>query len=147
MVLEELNLIRALSIHNIGVSLVELINSRPEHLDIVVNLLMDVVRGWNGVSHRFNLILDKILCGEGINGLKDGVTSLIDGGVGPGLGQTLEEVADVGLHGLPVGGAVNPILDGLMDSGHLVKNCLDVVLQSREIFYNQNLSSLYDSKL
>merc|ERR1719350_2316048 len=101
---------------------------------------MDVVRGWNGVSHRFNLILDKILCGEGINGLKDGVTSLIDGGVGPGLGQTLEEVADVRLHGLPVGGAVNSILDGLVDSGHLVKNCLDMVLQSREIFLKHGVT-------
>ena len=93
------------------------------------------------------MFLDYCLGWEGINGLQHSVTSLINSGVRPGLGQTLEEVGDVGLHGLPVGGAVNPILDGLVDSGHLVKNCLDVVLQSREIFYKQNLSSLYDSNL
>ena len=88
------------------------------------------------------MVLHLIVSRAEVNGLKDSVTSLIDGRVRPGLGQTIKEVLDVGLHGLLGGGVVNPLLDGLVDSGHLVENCLDMVLQSWEIFYNRKLSNL-----
>ena len=80
------------------------------------------------------MLLDKVLLRKGINGLQNAVTSFIDGRVGPGLGQTLEEVADVGLDGFLVGAVVNLLLDGVVDAGDLGQSCLDMVLQSREIF-------------
>ena len=88
------------------------------------------------------MVLHLIVSRAEVNGLKDSVTSLIDGRVRPGLGQTIEEVVDVGLHGLLAGGVVNPLLDGLVAFGQLVENCLDMVLQSWEIFYSRELSNL-----
>ena len=83
------------------------------------------------------MFLDHFLGWEGINGLQHSVTSLINGGVRPGLGQTLEEVADVGLDGLLGGAVVNLFVDCGLDVGDLVQNCLDMALQSGKVIYNR----------
>ena len=57
--------------------------------------------------------------------------------MGPGLGQTLEEVADVGLDGLLGGAVVNLFVDCGLDVGDLVQNCLDMALQSGQVIYNR----------
>ena len=83
------------------------------------------------------MFLDHFLGWEGINGLQHSVTSLINSGVRPGLGQTLEEVADVGLDGLLGGAVVNLFVDCGLDVGDLVQNCLDMALQSGQVIYNR----------
>merc|ERR1719468_1123600 len=93
---------------------------------------MDVVSRWDVLSNLANLLLDIVLFGKVVNSHQKLSLSLIDGRMGPGLGQTLEEVADVGLDGLLVGAVVNLPLNGVMDAGNLVQNCLDMVLQSWE---------------
>merc|ERR1719468_455847 len=95
---------------------------------------MDVVSRWDVLSNGANSLLDRVLFGKGVNSHQKLSLSLIDGRMGPGLGQTLEEVADVGFDGLLVGAVVNLRLDGVVDAGNLVQNCLDMVLQSWETF-------------
>ena len=83
------------------------------------------------------MFLDHFLGWEGINGLQHSVPSLINSGVRPGLGQTLEEVADVGLDGLLGGAVVNLLVNRGLDVGDLVQNCLDMTLQSGQVIYNR----------